>query len=67
MYVIMECTDSTDCVNIYEKGQKHSSGHSSTELSKTRFFPVSIVKNDEKAFYLMLKAPFVLKTFKFLS
>ena len=37
--VIMECM-LIDCVNI----GKRSSSHSYSELSKTQFFPVSIVK-----------------------
>ena len=31
-------------VQTFEKGQKQPSSHSCTELSKTQFFPVSIVK-----------------------
>ena len=32
------------CVNIMKKIQKKPSSHSSAELSKTQFFPVTIVK-----------------------
>ena len=31
-------------MKTYEKGQKQPSRHSCTELCKTQFFPVSIVK-----------------------
>ena len=34
-------------VRTYEKGQKQWSSHSSTELYKTQFFPVSIAKQLE--------------------
>ena len=48
----MECIEN-DCVRIL-KSQKQPSCHSYSELSKTQFFPVSIVKFQEcfKKMYL---------------
>ena len=35
-------------VQTYEKGQTQSDSHSCTELSKTQFFPVSIVNTGKR-------------------
>ena len=42
--MIMECTEFNWLCKHMDRGQRRPSSHSCTEMSKTQFFPESIVK-----------------------